>query len=307
MIRLAAFLLAFCLPLAAFSQAVEKSPDAAKQPPFKSMSEVLKTVPEGVIPDRSEDWNTVKQKVVTEALTKHVGRSLQLEGAVWHIRTENDRSVLHVGPLEALGCHVTVAAFFGEADTLTLARLKLNDRVAVEGVLGDFKLRWRDKRLELEVRLDPATLTAAIKPAAEPAKPPLASLTELINVIDAGVVPGKDAADRWNTAKLRVANSQLAERAVGRRLSVKGVVHHVDADRNEFVVMLGIAPGDSFGIVLTSTFAAAEGVSVAKLKQGDQVTIEGLVQRADIVEQDKNSGGNRPTMTVRIDDSRVMP
>ncbi len=162
-----------------FAQSLER-PTPSTQPALTSTTELLKLVPEGVIPKPGREWNSVKSLVVQQALDGAVGRTYKLKAVIVAIqRDRNDVSVLTLQPAENTPCATSIVARLMDVDLLTLARMDEGDIVNVEGTVAKVQLqRHQEGAMGLQILVDPATLDGpAIKgeppprPTTKPAAP----------------------------------------------------------------------------------------------------------------------------------------
>ena len=158
------------------AQSLER-PIPSTQPALTSTADLIKLVPEGVIPKPGREWNNVKTLVVQQALDKAVGRTFKIAATVRTIqRDRNEVSVLRLEPLDNASYPATFNARLVGIELLALARMDVGDSVTVEGTVTKVQLVTRtDTGMAVQIELDPATLIGEpVKtdpPATQPGKP----------------------------------------------------------------------------------------------------------------------------------------
>ena len=159
-------MLRFLLPLAIVcfvvpvrAQVLER-PVPSTQPALTSVAELVKLVPEGVIPKPGREWNNVKVLVVQQALDKAVGRTFKIAASVRAIqRDRNEVSVLRLEPLDNASYPASITARLVGIELLALARMDVGDSVTVEGTVTKIQLVTRTETgMAVQIELDPATL-----------------------------------------------------------------------------------------------------------------------------------------------------
>lgn len=153
------FLLTLALTSLALAQSVER-PTPSTQPAVTSTAELLKLVPEGVIPKPGREWNSVKVLVVQQALDQAVGREYKLTASVRTIqRDRNEVSMMTLEPVDNTPCPTLIVARLLGVELLALARMDEGDRINIAGTITKVQLlRRQEGAMSLQIELDPATL-----------------------------------------------------------------------------------------------------------------------------------------------------
>lgn len=150
------------IPTLSFAQALE-SPTPSTQPALTSVDELVKLVPDGVIPSPGREWNSVKVLVVQQSLDQAIGRMVKLPATVASIhRDRNDVSVLQLLPAEGPAIARITARIYG-MDLLALARMDTGDRVTLAGMITKVQLRpGGDSSFSVLMEVDPAELVGPV-------------------------------------------------------------------------------------------------------------------------------------------------